>query len=293
MELNPTQRGFEETGKWSAVFFTAFVHCALVLILFYGVSWQRKKPDAFEVSLVRSEAPLGEKAPPAPPQPVVETPPPPPKIKTPQPPPPPREIAPELPKPVAKPDIAVAQPKPEKKKPTPKPETRPVEKKPDEKKPEPKKTEAKPDKQAEQQAELKKQIEADQKRMQAMLNSDAERARQKTLLSEETGRVANARAKASSDRAQNEYLNRIRVKIRGNIVLPPQLNGNPEAVFMVEQLPSGEVMNVRLARSSGNGNLDAATERAIRKSSPLPLPNDPSLFQRQLEISYRPFDDNP
>jgi colicin import membrane protein len=287
VEVNPTLRSFDEPGKWSSGVFAVVVHLALFLFLFYGVSWQRKQPDAFEVSLVRSEAPIAEQAPPPPPQPKVETPPPPP-------PPPKPEVAPEPPKPVVKPDIAVPEPKKqEKKPPEPKPEPRPDEKKkPDEKKPEPKKPEPKPDTRAEQQAEMQKQIDADQKRMQQMIARDADRARQKSLLSEESGRVANAKAKASADRAQNEYLNRIRVKVRGNIVLPAQINGNPEAVFMVEQLPSGEVMNVRLSHSSGNSNLDAAIERAIRKSSPLPLPNDPSLFQRQLEITYRPFDDN-
>ncbi|MBV2194180.1 MAG: TonB C-terminal domain-containing protein, partial [Azonexus sp.] len=43
--------------------------------------------------------------------------------------------------------------------------------------------------------------------------------------------------------------------------------------------------------SSGNPSLDAAIERAIRRSSPLPKPDDPSLFKRELEIKYRPFEE--
>ena len=34
-----------------------------------------------------------------------------------------------------------------------------------------------------------------------------------------------------------------------------------------------------------------AIERAILKSSPLPKPDDPSLFRRDLEIKYRPFEE--
>ncbi|WP_369684512.1 TonB C-terminal domain-containing protein [Azovibrio restrictus] len=45
---------------------------------------------------------------------------------------------------------------------------------------------------------------------------------------------------------------------------------------------------MRLKRSSGNGALDAAIERALLKSSPLPKPDDPAVFQRILEIKYRP-----
>ncbi|MCM2289309.1 MAG: TonB C-terminal domain-containing protein [Sulfuritalea sp.] len=88
-----------------------------------------------------------------------------------------------------------------------------------------------------------------------------------------------------------DYLGRIRGKIRGNIVLPPDIKGNPEAIFEVTQLPSGEVLTVRLKRSSGNAALDAAVERAILKSSPLPKPQQAELFERSLELRYRPLDE--
>ena len=75
------------------------------------------------------------------------------------------------------------------------------------------------------------------------------------------------------------------------MVLPPGIQGNPEAIFMVEQLPGGDILNVRLKRSSGNPALDADIERAIWKSKPLPLPDDPSQFRRDLEIKYKPFEE--
>lgn len=81
------------------------------------------------------------------------------------------------------------------------------------------------------------------------------------------------------------------MKVRGNIMLPPAIQGNPEAVFEVSQLPTGDVLDIKLKRSSGNQALDAAIERAIRKSSPLPKPDDPSLFQRTLEIKYKPYEE--
>jgi colicin import membrane protein len=51
------------------------------------------------------------------------------------------------------------------------------------------------------------------------------------------------------------------------------------------------VINVRIVKSSGNPALDGAVERAIIKSSPLPLPDDRSLFQRELNLKYWPFDE--
>lgn len=99
-------------------------------------------------------------------------------------------------------------------------------------------------------------------------------------------KAASARSKAVAD-----YLSRIRGKIRGNIVLPPEVRGNPEAVFDVIQLPSGEIVTVKLKRSSGNVSLDAAIERAILKSSPLPKPEQADLFSRSLELKFRPLED--
>lgn len=125
------------------------------------------------------------------------------------------------------------------------------------------------------------------------------------LLQRETERLTNSRIadaanqeqaqlkanQAASNRGLMDYMARIRGKIRGNIVLPPAISGNPQSVFIVTQLPGGEVLSVKLKTSSGNPALDAAVERAILKSSPLPKPDNPALFARELSIEYRPLDD--
>lgn len=98
-------------------------------------------------------------------------------------------------------------------------------------------------------------------------------------------------AAAAQNKGLADYLSKVRSKIRGNIVLPPSISGNPESVFIVTQLPSGEVLSVKLKTPSGNPALDTAVERAIFKSSPLPKPDDPSLFERELSIKYRPLED--
>jgi len=84
------------------------------------------------------------------------------------------------------------------------------------------------------------------------------------------------------------YVDRIRSKIKSNVVLPPDIKGNPEAIFDVVQLPTGEVLSARLKTSSGHKPYDEAVERAILKSSPLPKPDRPDQFRRELQLKFRP-----
>jgi colicin import membrane protein len=84
------------------------------------------------------------------------------------------------------------------------------------------------------------------------------------------------------------YVDKIRSKIKSNIVLPPEIGGNPEAIFDVVQLPTGEVLSARLRKSSGHEAYDQAVERAILKSSPLPGPERSEQFQRELTLKFKP-----
>lgn len=124
------------------------------------------------------------------------------------------------------------------------------------------------------------------------------------LLQKETDRMINRRITDAAEReraqikatqassARNnglaDYMAKVRGKIRGNIVVPPGTGGNPELIFLVTQLPSGEVLSVKLKTSSGNDTLDKAVERAILKSSPLPKPDDSSLYEHDLILPIHP-----
>jgi colicin import membrane protein len=84
------------------------------------------------------------------------------------------------------------------------------------------------------------------------------------------------------------YVDKIRTKIRNYVLVPSDIKGNPEAVFDVVQIPSGDVINVKLVKSSGYQLYDDAVERAIRKASPLPKPDRPEQFQRELRLKFKP-----
>ena len=117
----------------------------------------------------------------------------------------------------------------------------------------------------------------------------AEQARLASLMAQEGARAAAQGAAAGAAGGDlDKYRAAIAAKVRGNLLRPPGLSGNPEAEFEVDQLPSGEVLNVRLRRSSGVPALDEAIERAIRRSSPLPLPENRNQFERTLKLKFRP-----
>jgi len=238
-------------GKAASIFLAVAVHGLLVAFLFYGIRWQTQHAPAIEVELVVA-------APEAPPQ--VETPPPPAEpLPAPE---PVAKVEPEPLPPPPKPEIAVK----EKEKPKPPPP-----------KPKPRPASDMFQKQADQ--ELKQNAE---RKMTEALSAAAER----DLSQLKAAQAASARSKAIAD-----YMAKIRGKIKGNIVLPIDIKGNPEAIFDVVQLPSGEILSVRLKKSSGHSGYDGAVERAILKSSPLPKPAQGELFSRELELKFRPQED--
>lgn len=276
----------------AALLLAAAVHILLVGALFFSVQWRSQAPTAISVEVWRS-APAPQPAPvikaepaPEPPPP----PPPPPKVE-------PKPLPPKLETPV-KPDIAVKDDKKKKEelkkpkeepKPEPEPKPKPVEVKKD-KPPEPKKEDVKkpapeirPDWNDELQRDLK------QAQQQKALHDQRNRA------DAELRQIGQAQAELAASARQRglaNYIARIAGSIKTHIVLPPGIKGNPEAVFMVTQLPTGDVLEggVKVQKSSGNKALDEAIVRAILKASPLPKPDDPSLFDRELRIPYRPYE---
>lgn len=264
----------EEPGKKYALALTVLVHALLLAFLFFGVQWKRSKPEVYEVELWSPT--------PRPAQ-VVQPPPPPPEPEVkPQPKPEPKPEPKVEPPPPKKPDIAIKE---EKKKPEPpKPEPKkPEPPKPEPKKPEPAKPEVKPQPKVDP---FKEMLEREERQ----LKSSAKSAAAAQQMANAAAAEAEQRASANK-RGLDAYIGKIRGKIRGNMILPPGIQGNPEATIVVEQLPTGEVLAVKIKRSSGNAALDRAIEAAIWKSSPLPKPDDSSLFQRTLEIKYRPFEE--
>ena len=88
-----------------------------------------------------------------------------------------------------------------------------------------------------------------------------------------------------------DYAAMIRARVLARIRFDPsRAPGNPEVIFIVEQLPSGEISGIRKTKSSGVAPWDEAVERAIRASDPLPKKKDGTV-ERILELRFRPNED--
>jgi len=71
-------------------------------------------------------------------------------------------------------------------------------------------------------------------------------------------------------------------------VQPPTATSGIECIVNIKQLPGGEVVSVNIGRCNGDAAVQRSIEAAVRKASPLPSPADPSVFQRDIQLEFRP-----
>jgi colicin import membrane protein len=256
--------------KWIAAFLAIAIHLAFVLFLVFSVNWQNRKPEPVTAELY---APPPEKT--EPPKPAPEPPKPQPEPEPPPPEPEPPKPPPEPPKPppvVAQPKLDIAL---------------------KEKQERLKKEQAERERKEKQEAD-KREAERRAQQERRLVEARERQAREAEALKAQAERERLAQQKVATDtaraRADADYVRRIQAKVRGNLTLPPDLIGNPEAIFDVVQLPTGEIIDVQLVKSSGVRAYDEAVQRAILKSSPLPRPDSPDMFRRGLTLKFRPLD---
>ncbi len=251
------------TGKWIAAILAVAIHLAFVGFLVFSATWQNRKPEAVSVELYAAPLPdkAEPKAKPTEPEPAK----PPPEPPRPEPPKPPPKVEPPQP---TKADIALK-------------EKRELERKKQEQL-EREKREADRREADKKKAEEKRVAEARERQAREAdaLKAQAERER----------RTLAQAAEASQAKANDDYVRQIQAKIRALVVVPPDIPGNPEAIFEVVQLPTGEIIDTQLRKSSGVRAYDDAVQRAIIRASPLPQPKSADSFRRNLTLKFRPLD---
>jgi len=237
------------------------MHLLFFALLVFGVAWQKRESPPM-VAELWSDLPAPKVAPPPPP-PKIE---PKPEPKA-QPKPPPKIEPKPAPKPDPKADIALREKKEKERK-------------------------------AKEQELAEKKKRAEQKRLEEQAQLEKLKAQQEKERAEQLAReqdealrkIAQGKAAAQA-RLVDEYKRRIADRIRRFIIEPPGLRENPEVEYDVVVLPGGEVLDVKLRRTSGQAAWDTAVERAIRRAQPLPLPPPESGLMhefRELNLKFRP-----
>jgi colicin import membrane protein len=258
---------------------TFAVHLALLALLVFGVSWQQQKIDTGAVAELWRELPAAA--------PSRDDPPPPPEVKSAPPPPP--AVKPEPPPPQPKAEVK-PPPKPE---PAPKADITLKEKQEQERRTKAQAAlEADKKKRAEENAraaELEKKKKAEAEALKARQTAEAEAKRIAVEQQVARDKIA-AQEAAAAKREVDKYLAGIQAKVRRLVLIPPSVQGNPEAEVVVTLLPGGEVLNVRVKKSSGSPAYDEAVERAVRRAQPFEVPAG-EVFQRnfrEFTMAFRP-----
>ena len=93
---------------------------------------------------------------------------------------------------------------------------------------------------------------------------------------------------ASNSGALADYVALIRQKVERNWVRPPGARAGIECEVSVTQIPGGQVTSVRTERCNADEPVRRSIEAAVLRASPLPLPAESKLFERNLRFTFKP-----
>ena len=86
----------------------------------------------------------------------------------------------------------------------------------------------------------------------------------------------------------DQYTRMIENKIKQHWNRPLSARPGLDCLVRVVQLPSGDVMSATVASCNGDEAVRRSIERAVMDASPLPKPPNPTLFERNLNVNFRP-----
>ncbi len=133
--------------------------------------------------------------------------------------------------------------------------------------------------QQEKAAELKRAEDA-RKRREQEAAMRAEIAAEQVLIDAENQRRL--------DLLRGQYIAAITDKVERNWLKPPSVRAGLSCRVLVKQIPGGEVVDVQVSQCTGDESFRRSVEIAVKKSSPLPTPKDPRLFDREIIFNFNP-----
>ena len=142
---------------------------------------------------------------------------------------------------------------------------------------------------------MKEELEAEDRRRKddARIRAEREAALQRALTEEvaateaaEARRVAAARAASLSA----QWAAAIQARVQRAWIRPPSAQPGLDCRVAVMQAAGGTVIRVEVKECNGDEAVRQSLEAAVFRASPLPPPPEPSLFERNIELRFRPND---
>ncbi len=110
----------------------------------------------------------------------------------------------------------------------------------------------------------------------------------KTIRHGIAGNNSSATIVGSSNDVVAHWQSQIVARIQRAWLRPVSARPGIECVLNVTQVPGGEITDVRIGSCNGDQNVRESIEAAVFRASPLPPPPDPTLFDRNLIITFKP-----
>ena len=82
----------------------------------------------------------------------------------------------------------------------------------------------------------------------------------------------------------------IQARIQRAWLRPDSARAGLDCTVNVTQVPGGEVVGVKINGCNGDETVRQSIEAAVYRASPLPEPPDPALFERNIEVRFKPND---
>lgn len=154
---------------------------------------------------------------------------------------------------------------------------------------------------AEKAAEQRREREAQAERERVVRERDEQAKREREAADKRARDQAEQRRQAEADlqqaaalearrsSAREQYIREIEDKIRRRWNRPLSAQPGLDCAVRVVQAPTGDVLSAVVAAScNGDDAVRRSIERAVFDASPLPRPLDPTVFDRNLNVTFRP-----
>lgn len=153
-------------------------------------------------------------------------------------------------------------------------------------------------KKAKEKAERQKREKAqwEQELLEQMALEEAQREQEEQKREEQRAKEAQEKEAIEAKRRAGikaDFSSQIKQLITGMWNYPHGVDPKLEVEVRVSVLPTGEVVNVQILKSSNKVALDKSVEKAIYAASPLPVPKDTLVFENEFRsfiMKFRPED---